>query len=130
MYKQPTNDQVPALADLIAYIELERLGAGSTVNKFCTINRRNTALLQPLETTTVRRGRQGAGTRWQGRRHGWRRETALCACARAPAEREDLACFTSRAPRYSRGVGGEGRRASAARLGLRERRESRGWAAG
>jgi hypothetical protein len=33
VYDQPTNDQVPALADLVAYIEQERLGAGSTVNK-------------------------------------------------------------------------------------------------
>jgi hypothetical protein len=59
VYEAPTNDQVPALADLVAYIEQERLGAGTTVNKYYTVNRTNTALLQPLETTTARRGRQG-----------------------------------------------------------------------
>jgi hypothetical protein len=45
VYEQPTNDQVPALADLVAYIEQERLGAGSTVNKYYTFNRTNTALI-------------------------------------------------------------------------------------
>jgi hypothetical protein len=50
---------VPALADLLEYIEQERLGAGTTVNKYYTINRTNTALIQPLETTTARRGRTG-----------------------------------------------------------------------
>ena len=48
VYEAPTNDQVPALADLVAYIEQERLGAGTTVNRYYTINRTNTALLQPL----------------------------------------------------------------------------------
>ena len=33
VYDEPTNDQVPALSDLISYIEQERLGAGTTVNK-------------------------------------------------------------------------------------------------
>jgi hypothetical protein len=59
VYDQPTNDQVPALADVLEYIEQERLGAGTTVNKHYTINRRNVVLLQPLETTTARRGRTG-----------------------------------------------------------------------
>jgi hypothetical protein len=59
IYEQPTNQQVPALADLLEYIEQERLGAGTTVNKYYTVNRKNTSLVQPLETTTARRGRQG-----------------------------------------------------------------------
>jgi hypothetical protein len=33
VYQAATNDQVPVLADLVAYIEQERLGAGSVVNK-------------------------------------------------------------------------------------------------
>jgi hypothetical protein len=36
---QPSNEQVLALADLLEYIEQERLGAGSTVNKLYTIDR-------------------------------------------------------------------------------------------
>jgi len=59
VYEAPSNEQIPALADLLAYIEQERLGAGSTVQKHYTINRTNTAVIQPLETTTARRGRQG-----------------------------------------------------------------------
>jgi hypothetical protein len=55
---QPSNEQVPALADLLSYIEQERLGAGTTVNKYYTINRTNTALIQP-EITISRRGRTG-----------------------------------------------------------------------
>ena len=48
VYDQPSNQQVPALADLLEYIEQERLGAGTTVNQYYTVNRRNVALLQPL----------------------------------------------------------------------------------
>ena len=58
VYDQPSNEQVPALADLLEYIEQERLGAGTTVNKFYTVNRTNTALIQP-ETVLERRGRTG-----------------------------------------------------------------------
>ena len=32
-YDRPSNTQVPALADLVAYIQQERLGSGSVVNK-------------------------------------------------------------------------------------------------
>jgi hypothetical protein len=33
VYEAPSNAQVPALADLLVYIEQERLGAGTVVNK-------------------------------------------------------------------------------------------------
>jgi hypothetical protein len=58
VYEAPSNAQVPALADLLEYIEQERLGAGTTVTKYFTVNRRNVALIQP-ETTLERRGRTG-----------------------------------------------------------------------
>jgi hypothetical protein len=42
-YEAPSNDQVPALVDLLDYIEQERLGAGTVVNKYFTVNRKNMA---------------------------------------------------------------------------------------
>jgi hypothetical protein len=58
VYEAPSNDQVPALADILQFIE-QRLGAGTVVNKYYTVNRKNISLLQP-ETITTRRGRTGA----------------------------------------------------------------------
>jgi hypothetical protein len=46
IYDQPSNDEVPALSDLLAYMEQERLGIGATVNKHYNITRHNTSLVQ------------------------------------------------------------------------------------
>jgi hypothetical protein len=59
VYNEPSNAQVPALSDLISYIEQEKLGAGATVNKHYNITRHNTALINDVETI-ARRGRRGA----------------------------------------------------------------------
>ena len=53
-----TNDQVPALSDLVEYIEQEKLGAGATVNKHYNINRTNVALIQDTDVI-AKRGRVG-----------------------------------------------------------------------
>jgi hypothetical protein len=53
-----TNNDVPALSDLVEYIEQERLGTGATVNKHYNINRTNVALIQDTEVI-ARRGRHG-----------------------------------------------------------------------
>jgi hypothetical protein len=58
-YDQPNNEQVPALADLVAYIEQERLGTGSVVNKHYNITRNNTALIQDVEVIPRRTRREG-----------------------------------------------------------------------
>ena len=42
LYEAPTNEQVPALKDLVEYIQQERLGEGSVVNKYYDIHRTNT----------------------------------------------------------------------------------------
>ena len=59
VYDEPSNEEVPALSDLIAYIEQEKLGAGTTVNKHYNITRHNIALINDVETI-ARRGRRGA----------------------------------------------------------------------
>ncbi len=65
-YDQPSNEQVPALADLVAYIQQERLGTGSIVNKHYNITRHNTALIQYVESIPRRGDRDQQGQ--QGRR--------------------------------------------------------------
>jgi hypothetical protein len=68
-YNQPTNEQVPALADIVAYIQQERLGTGSVVNKHFNITRNNIALHQDAETIRMRgrRGRDGGEGRRRAR---------------------------------------------------------------
>jgi hypothetical protein len=57
-FDQPSNAQVPALADLLSYIEQEKLGNSATVHKHYNISRHNTALINDVETI-ARRGRRG-----------------------------------------------------------------------
>ncbi len=58
-YPDPQPGQVPDLAGLVAYIEQEKTGSGVT-NKYYTIHRNNTALIQDAETVPLR-GRRGEG---------------------------------------------------------------------
>jgi hypothetical protein len=58
-YPHPRPGDVPDLAGIVAYIEQEKLGAGSVNNKYYNINRTNTAILQEAETVPLR-GRRGA----------------------------------------------------------------------
>jgi hypothetical protein len=58
VFEDTTNEQVPALSDLVEYIAQEKLGADATVNKHYNINRKNVALIQEVETI-ARRGRLG-----------------------------------------------------------------------
>jgi hypothetical protein len=58
VFEDTTNQQVPALKDLVEYIAQEKLGADATINKHYTINRKNLALIQDVETIP-RRGRHG-----------------------------------------------------------------------
>ena len=59
VYEAPSNNDVPALKDLVDYIAQEKLGADATVNKFYNINRRNVALIQQDAETMAKRGRLG-----------------------------------------------------------------------
>ena len=59
LYEAPTNAQVPALKDLVDYIQQERLGEGSVVNKYYNISRTNTQQIHTEETVVARRGRDG-----------------------------------------------------------------------
>jgi len=58
VFEGPSNQDVPALQDLLEYIEQERLGTGATVNKHYNINRKSLSLIQEVETI-ARRGRLG-----------------------------------------------------------------------
>ena len=58
-YPDPQPGQVPDLAGIVAYIEQEKTGSGVT-NKYYTIHRTNTALIQDAETVPLR-GRRGEG---------------------------------------------------------------------
>ncbi len=61
VYDEPSNTDVPALSDLISYIEQEKLGTGAVVNKHYNITRHNTALINDVETIAKRgaRGKEG-----------------------------------------------------------------------
>jgi hypothetical protein len=57
-YPDATVEQVPSLSGIVAYIAQEKLGEGSVNNKFYTIHRTNTAIIQEAEALP-RRGRKG-----------------------------------------------------------------------
>ncbi len=58
-YPNPQAEEVPSLAGIVAYIEQEKLGAGSVNNKYYNVTRTNTAIIQDAETVPLR-GRRGA----------------------------------------------------------------------
>jgi hypothetical protein len=58
VFEAPSNQEVPALKDLVEYIAQEKLGDGATVNKYYNVNRKNLSLIQEVETI-ARRGRLG-----------------------------------------------------------------------
>ena len=58
-YPHPRPGDVPDLAGIVAFIEQEKLGAGSVNNKYYNINRTNTAIIHDAETVPLR-GRRGA----------------------------------------------------------------------
>jgi hypothetical protein len=58
-YPNPLPDEVPSLAGIVAYIEQEKLGAGSVNNKYYNVTRTNTAIIHDAETVPLR-GRRGA----------------------------------------------------------------------
>ena len=49
-YPDATQEQVPSLAGIVAYIEQEKLGTGSVNNKYYNLTRNNRALIQEVET--------------------------------------------------------------------------------
>ncbi len=53
-YPNPPSEQVPSLAGHVAYIEQEKLGAGSVNNQFYTIHNTNTSIIQDAETVPLR----------------------------------------------------------------------------
>ncbi len=57
-YPDPQPEEVPSLAGIVAYIEQEKLGAGSVNNKYYTIHRTNTSVIHDAETVPMR-GRRG-----------------------------------------------------------------------
>ncbi len=58
-YPNPLPDEVLSLSGIVAYIEQEKLGAGSVNNKYYNVTRTNTAIIQDAETVPLR-GRRGA----------------------------------------------------------------------
>ena len=87
-YPDPQPGQVPDLAGIVAYIEQEKTGSGVT-NKYYTIHRTNTALIQDAETVPLR-GRRGEG--------GARGSRGAPGKARIRLQEGDLNVMTRRVP--------------------------------